>query len=250
MTMEYDPILYESDPRSFLKEEVDFYINLCAEFRPKTILELGVGTGRIFSKLLPEVEYAVGLDISNSMLEVCNKISKPNKNYKLYEGSFVNFDLNTVFDLIYIPFNTFQHLLLEEDQVSCLKSIRKHMDSNSKFILDVMNSENLTFTFGEWHKDYSSPLPDGRIIERYQQTTSVNNDTFVTEKIFMFKEILKDKTEQVKKFKASMKINPNKKMKELLFKNGFVIENIWSDYFFNSGNDTKKVIYCLKKHGI
>ena len=56
MTMEYDPTLYEADPRSFLKEEVDFYKKIIDRFSSKTILELGVGTGRIFSKLLPRLK--------------------------------------------------------------------------------------------------------------------------------------------------------------------------------------------------
>lgn len=248
--MEYDPILYESDPRNFLKEEVVFYQNLCRKFNSKTILELGVGTGRIFSKLLQFVNYAVGIDVSKPMLDVCDTICAPYKNFELYEKSFVSFDLDKTFDLVYIPFNTFQHLLTEVEQISFLESVKKHMHLNSRFILDVMNPENLNFVLGKWTEDYSNTLPDGGVITRYQQTTNINRDNFVVEKVFLYKENQKDNKEKVKRYKALMKINPNKKMKELLLKNGFVIENIWSDYFFNSGNDTKKVIYCLKKHGI
>ncbi|PIV86212.1 MAG: hypothetical protein COW50_02645 [Candidatus Moranbacteria bacterium CG17_big_fil_post_rev_8_21_14_2_50_41_107] len=248
MSMEYDPILYEADQRSFLKEEVEFYKNICAKFDSKIILELGVGTGRIFSKLLPMVDYAVGLDISESMLDVCNKRCKPNINYKLYEKSFVRFNLDTIFDLIYIPFNTFQHLLLEEDQISCLESVRVHMHKNSRFILDLMNLGNLTFDFDNWKLDYSSVLEDGRIIEREQKTMSIDKKTSIVSKVFLYKEIIDGKTEKTHEFKALMKITPNEEMRKLLVRSGFEIEDVWSDYLFGHDSNTKKMIYCLKRY--
>lgn len=248
MSMKYDPILYEADQRSFLKEEVEFYKNIRSKFDSKTILELGVGTGRIFSKLLPMVDYAVGLDISESMLDVCNKMCEPNINYRLYEKSFVKFNLDTIFDLVYIPFNTFQHLLSEDDQISCLESVRVHMHKNSRFILDLINLENLTFDFDNWKQDYSSILADGRIVEREQKTMSVDKKTSIIYKVFQYKEIIDGKTEKIHEFKALMKITPTEKIRNLLTRSGFEIEDVWSDYFFGHNSDTKKIIYCLKRY--
>lgn len=248
--MKYDSTLYEADPRSFLREEVNFYKKIIGMFCPKTILELGVGTGRIFSKLLPIVEHGVGIDISEQMLNVCKKNCEPNTNYELHNQTFVEFDLNCVFDLIYIPFNTFQHILSHEDQLSCLKSIKNHMHGNSRFILDLMNLENLVFDLNNWKQDYSSTLPDGKIIERYQKTIKVDTKTSIVEKVFLYKEIVNSKIEKTKEFKALMKINPNEKMTELLSRVGFSIEYVWSDYFFGHDHGSKKIIYCLKKDEI
>jgi len=246
--MEYDPILYEADQRAFLKEEVEFYKNICAKFDSKNILELGVGTGRIFSKLLPMVNYAAGLDISKSMLDVCNKRCKPNTHYRLYKKNFVKFNLNMTFDLIYIPFNTFQHILLEEGQISCLESIRMHMHKNSRFILDLMNLENLTFDFDNWKQDYSSLLADGKIIEREQKTINIDKKTSIVSKVFLYKEIINGSIEKTHEFNAFMKITPNEKMKKLLIESGFEIEDVWSDYLFGHDSNTKKMIYCLKRY--
>lgn len=248
--MKYDSTLYEADPRSFLREEVDFYKKIIDMFNPKTILELGVGTGRIFSKLLPMVESAVGLDISEQMLNVCKKTCEPNTNYELHNQTFVKFDLNGVFDLIYIPFNTFQHILSENDQLMCLESIKNHMNGNSRFILDLMNLDNLVFDLDNWKQDYSSTLPDGKIVERYQKTISVDTKTSIVEKVFLYKEIVNSEIEKNKEFKALMKINPNEKVRELLSKVGLNIEFVWSDYFFGHNYSTKKMIYCLKKDEI
>lgn len=248
--MKYDPILYDSDPRPFLKDEVDFYIKLIDKLKAKTILELGVGTGRIFSKLLPLVKAGEGIDISESMLTVCKNKCVGNKNYKLHKLSFTDFNLQTTFDLIYLPFNTFQHLLTEEEQIKCLKNIKAHMHIGSRFILDVINGDNLTFDFENWKQDYVCTLPGGEIVEREQKTIEVNPKTFVVHKIFRYKEIIDGKIDKTYEFEAQMKITPNEKMKEILGMVGFKIEDTWSDYIFGYSNDAKKRIYCLKSNEI
>ena len=48
-----------------------------------------------------------------------------------------NFSLGQEFELIILPFNSFLHLLNENDMKSCLKSIKKHLSSNGLFILDI-----------------------------------------------------------------------------------------------------------------
>lgn len=250
MSMEYDPILYDSDPRPFIKDEVAFYVKLVEKFRPKTILELGVGTGRIFSKLLPLVRSGVGIDISEAMLDRCRKVCAENHNYELYKLSFVDFDLQTTFDLIYLPFNTFQHLLTEEDQAACLKNIKNHMYDKSHFILDLMNGDNLSFDLEQWKQDYSTILPSGGILRRDQKTVGVDKVTSVVHKKFRYTETVKGVMDKVQEFDALMKINPNKKIHEILEKLGFEIEDIWFDYLFGHDTDAKKMIYCLKTHEI
>ncbi len=245
--MEYDSILYESDQRPFLKDEVSFYENLVKELRPKTILELGVGTGRIFSKLLPNVEYGVGIDISEQMLETCKEFCSSSNNYDLFNQSFVDFNLKRTFDLIYIPFNTFQHLLKEDEQMSCLKSVAAHMHENSHFVLDVMNSEQAILNINdEWKPDYSSVLQDGSKIERYQKTIGVERDTSIVHKVFMYKEIRDGQTIGTREFDALMKITPNGKLQEIIVRSGLNTKDIWSDYFFGHDNATKKKIYFLQ----
>lgn len=250
MSMEYDPILYDSDPRPFLKDEVEFYVKLIHKFKVKTILELGVGTGRIFSKLLSLVQSAIGIDISETMLDICRNVCKKYNNYKLYKLSFVDFGLQTTFDLIYLPFNTFQHLLTAKDQMRCLKTIRAHMHNNSRFILDVMNSNNLIFGLEGWKQDYSTILISGTVLKRDQKTLDVDLITSVIHKKFRYTKTVKGEVDKIREFDALMKITPNKKMVEMLKESGFVIEETWSDYFFNHDKNAKKMIYCLKKHEV
>ena len=250
MFMDYEPTLYDSDPRTFLKDEVDFYKKLVATLAPKTILELGVGTGRIFAKLLPTVDFAVGIDSSEAMLAACERKCSGSGKYALTLGSFVEFDLARHFDLIYMPFNTFQHLLRRNDQLKCLASVKKHLAQEGSFILDVMNGDNVGASGYEWKTDYSVRLPDGSMIEREQRTVDSDANTFVVHKIFRYNEYKQGNRTRVREFDALMKISPNLHIVDLLREAGFRIKEIWSDYFLKTTPDSDKRIYWLEADGL
>jgi hypothetical protein len=50
-----------------------------------------------------------------------------------------DFDLGQTFKLITIPFRPFQHLIEVEDQIACLRCIRRHLADDGRFILDLFN---------------------------------------------------------------------------------------------------------------
>lgn len=246
--MKYKPNLYDSDPRDFLKEEVNFYVELVKQYRPQNILELGVGTGRIFKELLNLVDYGVGIDNSDEMISVCEKRCLGYNNYKLIQDNFMSFKLKSSFDFIYLPFNTFQHILDKKDQIKCLKNIKAHLNNSGMFILDVMNSQNIELKFNEWKKDYSAKLENGNILERFQNTLKVDKNN-VIHKQFKYIEYSKDGTVLNKEiFEALMKITPNNELESLITDCGFKVNDLWTNYQLDKGRDTKKVIYCLKKN--
>lgn len=246
--MKYKPNLYDSDPRDFLKEEVGFYVKLIKKYRPKKILELGVGTGRIFKELLGLVDFGVGIDNSDEMLSVCEKRCLGHGNYELISDNFVSFELDYNFDFIYLPFNTFQHILYKNDQVKCLKNIRKHLNRGGVFILDVMNRQNIELEFNEWKKDYTTRLENGNILERFQNTLKIDENDIIHKQ---FKYVEHDDIGNVLNeeiFNALMKINSKDEIESFVKDCGFEIKDVWTDYRFGRSDDTKKVIYCLKKN--
>lgn len=244
MTMEYDPILYDSDNRDFLKEEIKFYESIVKKYSFQSILELGVGTGRIFCALLPLVKSGFGLDISKDMTSACKTRCAAFTNFTLVEESFIGFNLGRTFDLIYIPFNTFQHILKDDEQMSCLKSVTRHMHEGSRFVLDVMNRENIQVGISDWKEDYSVVLPKGSKLRRLQKTVTVNND--IVEKVFRYEQ--DGKLSSVRDFPALMRINPKSRIEKLISNAGLEVDQLWSDYHFGHDGGSKKFIYFLKKH--
>lgn len=246
--MKYRPNLYDSDPRDFLKEEVSFYMKLIKKYKPRKILELGVGTGRIFKELLNLVDYGVGIDNSDEMLSVCEKKCFDHDNYELINDNFLSFKLDSNFDFIYLPFNTFQHILYKKDQIKCLINIRKYLNKDGIFILDVMNGQNVELKFNEWKKDYSTKLENGNVLERFQNTLKIDENDVIHKQ---FKYIERGGIENILNeeiFDALMKITPNNELESFIRDCGFEVNDIWTNYQFGKGDDTKKVIYCLKKN--
>jgi SAM-dependent methyltransferase len=183
--MKYDPELYSSDKRNFLNQELIFYKKLVKKIKPKRILELGVGNGRIFSKLLPHVEYGVGIDISPKMLRECKKECNNFANYKIYKMDFINFVLPCGFDFIYMPFNTFHHILSYRGQLSCIKNVYSIMNKGAIFILDfvIIDIKKLNYN---WKLDYKSRLNKKEVIMRYQRTKDFNKKKGIVVKEFIY----------------------------------------------------------------
>ena len=64
----YD-LIYETTE----KEDIPFWLNLAKQLKPRNILEIGVGTGRIAIPLAKAGFEVVGLDLEESMLDVARE---------------------------------------------------------------------------------------------------------------------------------------------------------------------------------
>jgi SAM-dependent methyltransferase len=133
--------------------DVAFYRDAVHEFGDP-VLELGCGTGRIALALAETGHRVTGLDVSERMLERCNQkraqlATEARERVHLVQGDMTRFDLGEKFRLVIIPFRPMQHLLEMEQQISCLESVRKHLQSEGRvfgrrggrLILDVFQTD-------------------------------------------------------------------------------------------------------------
>jgi len=94
----------------------------------------------------------------------------------LVYGDMRQFDLGRTFNLITVPFRPFQHLILIEEQLSCLRSIRKHLAADGRLILDLFNpSLDALATRPEDQEFGDEPefvTPDGRRVLRRHKTVA------------------------------------------------------------------------------
>jgi SAM-dependent methyltransferase len=125
------------------RPDVAFYVD-AARQAEGPVLELGCGTGRV---LIPTARVGapiVGLDGSPRMLEICRarlaaETSEVQSRAALVQGDMRRFDLPLRFRLVTIPFRPFQHLLTVEDQLACLRSIRRHLTDDGRLVFDLVN---------------------------------------------------------------------------------------------------------------
>ena len=123
--------------------DIDFYVAAAQRFGT-SILELGVGTGRIAVPLAKAGCSVTGLDASRRMLDVAaaKRAELPSAiadRIRLIVGDMREFDLGAQFQLVLIPARAFQHVLEPAMQRSTLLAIRRHLAHGGHLIVDLFD---------------------------------------------------------------------------------------------------------------
>ncbi len=107
-----------------------------------TILECGVGTGRLAIPWAKQGKTVHGIDYSEKMLEEFRQKlphfpTEIQDNIMLHHADMRDFDLGQKFSFVCIPFASFVYLLTPEDQKSCLRSLKKHLADGGTIVIDL-----------------------------------------------------------------------------------------------------------------
>jgi len=123
-----------------------------------SILEAGVGTGRMLIPLIRKGIKIDGVDLSAEMLAQCKvNLEKYGVNAKLYQQDLTNMSLPNKYGAIIMPTGSF--CLLPKDRIiDVLGSFNNHLDAEGKIILDLLMPSD--FKKGEV-ESYGCPLHDG-----------------------------------------------------------------------------------------
>ena len=104
------------------------------------MLELACGTGRLTIPIAQSDVEIVGLDLSPSMLaHARTKAAAAEVEIQFVEGDCRSFALPRKFALIFMAFNSMQHLHDQASLAGLFGSVRKHLAPEGKFIFDVFN---------------------------------------------------------------------------------------------------------------
>lgn len=227
-----DPIRYDEE-NWWKKDDLEIWKYFCKRKNNLNILELASGTGRISIPLLREGLNVTGLELSKSFCEASvDKAIPYKKQAKFIQGDITNFNLNEKFDVIFVGYNSFLHLLKNEDAEACLSCVKKHLNPNGRFYIDIYmpsplhyyRPENLRYPTIEY---FDSQINEEVIIEEtnnYDPEREVNQLTWYysskTKKDFL-----------INTFSTRMYWPDT--MNRLLIEAGFEILNVWGDYDLN-----------------
>lgn len=126
------------------KKECDFLEQLFAQYKrnPKTILDLGCGTG---GHMLPLAQrgYAVtGIDASSEMLSMAReKFNKNNARAEFLKSKIQLFKAAEKFDVIVCMFSVIDYLTQDKDILKTLRNAAAHMKKTSLLIFDFWQAE-------------------------------------------------------------------------------------------------------------
>jgi len=231
---EYENTIYHDakrydDEHWWKKDDLEFWREMYRSSPGPEVLELAAGTGRIGLPLLHEGAIYTGIEISP---EFCDRARRKLFEFKdraqIIQGDIRDFQLGKTFDLIFIGFNSFLHLLADQDAQACLNSVRGHMHAASRFVIDIFIPNPLFLYRPEGMRYPTMEYRDsetGEIVQ-VEETNDYDPDTGINKIRWFY--ISEDGSEEV--FDFTMRMFWPDTMNRLLIDAGLVIESVWGDY--------------------
>ena len=164
------------------KMDFSLHKDLIEILKPKSILELGCGMGRLFPIFMTEAKEITGIDLSDEM------IAKGRTYYGDYGGGrenitidFLNTDMcsfktNKKYDLIVFALSVLKHLSRDEERLKALKNAKEHLSQDGFIVID-----HTPFLYAsrptEWIDAKSSQvagwIPESIVLDGYQWKKSI-----------------------------------------------------------------------------
>jgi SAM-dependent methyltransferase len=218
-------------PDEFYVDYFEFLIKIFKEisFKPKKILDLACGTGRL-SKIFLDKGYDIeGLDISTGMLEIAKK-----RGLKVYQSNMVDFNLEQKYDLVICTYDSLNYILHEDALQKCFNSVSKHLNQAGVFIFDMNSQFKINEVLPEYKADYYD-FGDAELI--WLNLHSREPDLWIGE-VILFKKTKDGKYERFyeKYIERAYELKTVKKLLEAKFE----ILETYSDFEFNKINKKSK----------
>lgn len=122
---------------SELNGDISYYLERL-EGTKGSILEAGVGTGRLLIPLLEEGLSVDGVDLSLDMLKKCQAACHKRHLYpNLVHADLITLNLNKLYDTIIMPTSSFSLLPTEEAAYRVLNNFFDHLLPNGRLIIDL-----------------------------------------------------------------------------------------------------------------
>lgn len=257
---DYDPFaLYYDLHYQKVTGDLDFYREMARRVGAKArILELACGSGRLALPLLKAGFRVTGLDLSAKMLEIARQKVAAEPPELAQRSRFLQGDMRDLdatlgseeFDLIFIGINSFQHLLTQEDQLACLRSVRRHLAPAGLFIIDVFNPEEKESYPADGRLEY-----DGAVYNpEHHSTIHVFLSTVALPAEqqrhyhYFFDETMADGTIKRTVARLHLRYIYRYEMQLLLEKASFMIEDLCGSYDFEEfGAGSPKLIYICRR---
>lgn len=149
--------------------------------RNKSVLEIGVGTGRLALKSAPCCGKFCGIDISAKTIERAKENLKKYSNTTLLCGDFLTYNFESKFDVIYSSL-TFMHIKDKQNAVNKVSSLLK---SDGIFVLSVDKNQSGFIDFGTRKIPVYPDTPDS--IKTYIKNANLNlTEQYETEFAYIF----------------------------------------------------------------
>ncbi len=140
-----DPV-HDPEPLKAYMDKWDgqVFIDKMQLSKEKTVLEIGVGTGRLAVRTAPLCKEFYGIDISPGTIKGAEKNLKQYQNVNLICDDFMTQSFNTTFDVIYSSL-TFMHI---KDKQKAINKVQKLINNDGLFVLSTDKNQDRFIDIG------------------------------------------------------------------------------------------------------
>lgn len=140
-----DPV-YDTDAlKAYMdKWDGDAFIDALRLDKTKSVLEIGVGTGRLALKTILYCGEFVGIDISPKTIERARQNLSEYKNKELICDDFMTYQFGQAFDVVYSSL-TFMHIKEKQESINKICSL---LNTNGRFVLSIDKNQDKYIEYG------------------------------------------------------------------------------------------------------
>ncbi len=197
---------------------------------PGPVLEIGVGTGRLFVEARRQGADAWGVDLSPTMASRARERLSPEDRHRICVADAVSMRLGRRFALVVAPFRVLSHVATVEDQLRLLETIHEHLLPGGRFLFDVyVPSPRMLANGMSGLVDFDGEWAPGRKLRRVIDAASdiVNQVTHVRMR-FEWEE--SDGTERSGEWAFDMRFFFRYELEHLVHRSPLTLEAIHGDF--------------------
>ena len=191
------------------------------------ILDVGCGTGIVTIPLAETGLKTVGVDLTRTMLERAREKAKDKANLSFHLANALDFELDTRFSLAIMTGNAFQEFKSEDEIVSLLRNIHKHLNTDGFFVFDTRLPEGYDLSLdADFQPGQPYADPSGGEVRYFDKQTHFDVKTGILS--FEMKRQYADGTER--RSSNTIKFTPLETLLTLIRESGFEVVNRYKNW--------------------
>ena len=252
-TIQFDEVADLYDAYVDVDLDIRFFIQEARRMGGKT-LELMCGTGRVSIPLLQAGVDLTCVDYSKHMLaRLHEKLGRAGVSCTVVEMDVTQLSLSDRFDLIVVPFHSFQEIVDRSRHLQTLGRIRAHLTENGRFICTLQNPNvRLKSIDGTLRPLGRFPMDSGRSLEvrsqlAYDAPTGLVHG-FQLYDIFSRDDVLIE----TRRLEINFCLFTKAEFEQLACTAGFEVEGLYGDYGFSGFDEETSpfMIWRLKSRPV
>jgi SAM-dependent methyltransferase len=249
--LDYEKIAHLYDSYCRFTDDLSFFLQECKKI-DGSVLELMCGTGRISIPLLEAGVNLTCVDASPAMLaQLREKLVAKRLSAQVVEASVTSLKLESTFDLVLLPFQSFHELHSSAEQRQALNQIARSLKPNGRFICTLHNPKVRLQSINQGKANYGPfPRVDGVGSVSLSVDLNYDSETGIVRGYQTIYELdSTDRKVAEHQLPIQFSLIEFDVFQELLQSAGFSIEEVFGNYDFSTfaPENSPYIIVCARK---